>query len=64
MLENLSEKIRECYQLAHDCERQAIVHAAEPALQKDFLDTAGRWLKLARSYEFAERLQRFPKAKP
>jgi hypothetical protein len=58
LLENLSDKIRECHLHAEDCERQAQLQT-DPALRQDFLDTAARWLKLAQSYEFTERLQRF-----
>jgi hypothetical protein len=57
VLENLSEKIRECYAHASDCEWQARSHT-DPAIRQDFLDTAERWRKLAHSYEFAERLSR------
>lgn len=59
MLDNLSEKIRECYRHAEDCERRAQLQT-DPGLRQDFLNTAAHWLKLAQSYEFAERLQRFP----
>jgi hypothetical protein len=52
---DLSEKIRECYRHAEDCERQAVAQT-DPALRKDFLDTAARWVKLAQSYEFEEQL--------
>lgn len=59
MLENLSDKIRECYRHAEDCERLAKIQT-DLALRKDFFDAGERWLKLAHSYEFTERLQRFP----
>jgi hypothetical protein len=58
VLDNVSEKIRECYRHADDCERQAAAQSS-PSLRQDFLDTAERWLKLARSYELSERLTRF-----
>ena len=32
----------------------------QPELRQDFLDMERRWLSLARSYEFAERLASFP----
>jgi hypothetical protein len=64
VLENLSAKVRECYKQAEDCERQAMVQT-DPTLRKSFFAAAQGWLKLARSYELAERLQRFPsKPKP
>ena len=58
MLDNLSDKIRECHRHAADCERQASLQT-DPGLRQDFLDTAEHWLKLAQSYEFSEQLQRF-----
>jgi hypothetical protein len=58
MLENLSEKMRECYRQAEECEGHAAAER-DPTLRKEFLDTARRWTLLAHSYEFAERLNRF-----
>lgn len=46
-----SEQIRECYRHAEACEREAAAQT-DPLLRKDFLDTAARWVKLARSFEF------------
>jgi hypothetical protein len=63
VLQNLSENIRECYRHAEDCERLA-TKQTDPDLRKDFLDTAERWLKLAHSYEFTERLVRFLPSPP
>lgn len=58
MLQNLSEQIRECLRRAEECKR-----LAETALtatgKADYLDMERRWLSLARSYEFAERLSNF-----
>ena len=58
MLQNLSEEIRECLRLAEEC-RQLSTTALSPAAIKGYLDMEQRWLALARSYEFAERLSRF-----
>lgn len=58
MLENLSEKIRDCYRRAEECERTAKAHTRSD-MRQDFLDQAERWIKLARSYELVERIQRF-----
>jgi hypothetical protein len=58
MLNNLSVEIRECYRHAHDCARQAAFQT-DPQLKQDFLDAEGRWLFLARSYEFTEQLGDF-----
>ncbi len=58
MLTNLSEEIRECLQHAEECARQAAAQNC-PKLKQDFLDMERRWLSLARSYEFSERLNDF-----
>jgi hypothetical protein len=55
MLQNLSADIRECYQRAEQC-RRAAETAHTPSAKDDFLDMERRWLSLAHSYEFAERL--------
>jgi hypothetical protein len=58
VLNNLSEQIRDCLQHAEACARKA---AAQTDLQvrEDFLRLEKRWLDLARSMEFAERLNSF-----
>ena len=58
MLNNLSEQIRNCYQHAEDCARKA-AEQPDPQLKQDFLDLEKRWLLLARSFEFNERLSDF-----
>jgi hypothetical protein len=58
VLNNLSEQVRECLQHAEDCARQAAAQAC-PKLKEDFLDLERRWLALARSYEFSDRLSDF-----
>jgi hypothetical protein len=58
MLNFLSEQIRECHMHAEHCARQAAVQV-EPKLKDDFLEMERRWLMLARSYEFAHRLNDF-----
>jgi len=55
VLSNRSEQVRECLQHADDCGRQAAAQA-DPRMKADFLDLERRWLSLARSYEFSERL--------
>ena len=55
MLNNLSERIRECLQHAEDCARKAAAQS-DPNLKDDFLTVERRWLSLARGYEFTERL--------
>ena len=58
VLINLGENIRECYQHAEEC---ALKATAQPDLKikQDFLDLEQRWLFLARSYEFTQRLTEF-----
>jgi hypothetical protein len=58
VLQNLSAAIRECLEHAEDCARQAKLQR-DSKLRQDFIDLEGRWLKLARSYEFAGRLDAF-----
>jgi hypothetical protein len=65
VLNNVSEQIRECYRRTEDCARKAAAQT-DPTLKADFLDLERRWLVLARSYDFTERLNSFTKnsAKP
>jgi hypothetical protein len=58
VLNNLSEEIRECYRHAEECARKAAAHSC-PKTKQDFLELEQRWLFLARSYEFTERLTDF-----
>ena len=58
VLNNLSEQIRDCLQHAEECGRRAAAQT-DPALRDDFLRLENRWLELARSMEFAERLTDF-----
>src|SRR5262249_21578087 len=58
MLQNLSEEIRECLRHAEHC-KQLSKNALTPSAIKDYLQMEQRWLSLAHSYEFAERLSNF-----
>jgi len=58
MLNNLSEQVRECHRHAEHCARQAGVET-DPKLKDDFLEMEGRWLTLARTCEFTQRLTDF-----
>jgi hypothetical protein len=58
MLQKLSREIRECHHHAEECKRLA-QEAMIPFAKADFLDMERRWLSLAHSYEFAERLSNF-----
>jgi len=58
MLQNLSEEIRECYHRAEQCRRLAQTALTE-SVRTDYLEMERRWLALAHSYEFTERLSHF-----
>ena len=58
MLQKLDSEIRECYRHAAECSRRAD-ESQDSFTRQDFLDAEKRWLCLARSYEFAERLSNF-----
>ena len=58
MLIRRSEQVRECLQHADDCARRAAAQT-DAKIKEDFLDLERRWLSLARSYEFTERLDDF-----
>ena len=58
VLNNLSEQIRECLQHAEDCARK-VAAETDQKIKADFMDLERRWLLLARSYEFTERLTDF-----
>jgi hypothetical protein len=58
MLQNLSKDIRECYLHAEECKRAAET-ARTPSAKADYLGMERRWLSLAHSYEFSERLSNF-----
>jgi hypothetical protein len=52
----VSSQARECRGFAEYCADRARLQP-DPQLRKDYLEMQGRWLALARSYEFAERLE-------
>jgi hypothetical protein len=58
MLQKLAEEIAECYQRASEA-RERAKRTGDQATKQDFVDMEGRWLSLAHSYEFAERLSGF-----
>jgi hypothetical protein len=58
MLENLDQEVRECLRRAEESAERA-KRAPNPDIRRDFLEMEGRWLKLARSYQFLERLGSF-----
>lgn len=58
MLQNLSREVSDCLRRAEECRRLA-ESALTEAGKLDYLDMERRWLSLAHSYEFAERLSNF-----
>jgi hypothetical protein len=58
MLQKLDSEIRECYRHAAECSRRAD-ESQDSFTKQEFLDAEKRWLCLAHSYEFAERLSNF-----
>jgi hypothetical protein len=55
MLCKFNEQIADCYGRAQNCHEQALATNHEQT-RKDYLDLERKWLVLARSYEFCERL--------
>ena len=60
MLENLSEKVRNCLRHAEQCGHRAKIEP-DPNLARDYLDMERHWLSLARSYQFSESFNVFCK---
>jgi len=58
MLLRLSKEIRECYRHAEDARQKAEATNHLPT-KAEFQDMERRWLSLARSYEFSQRLANF-----
>jgi hypothetical protein len=56
MLESVSKEIEDCYRHAQSCASRA-KDENDPRLRQDFVNLARRWVRPARSYEFAERLE-------
>jgi hypothetical protein len=58
VLNKLSEQVRQCHLHAEHCAQQATVQT-DPKPKDNFWEMERRWLMLARSYEFTERLDDF-----
>ena len=58
MLKPANPKARQCYESALEAGQRAL-QATTTAERDDFLAIEKSWLKLAASYEFSERLDRF-----
>ena len=63
MLTRLSEQISWCYERAAEAKQRA-EEIVDPVLKADFLGVEKRWLFLARSYGFVERLKDFTSSQP
>ena len=57
-ISNISKDICECYFRADEC-RGLAENAMSESVRADFFAMEQRWLALARSYEFTERLSGF-----
>jgi hypothetical protein len=58
MLNSLSDQVRECHRHAELCAWRASVQP-ESQLKDVYLEMEQRWLTLARSHEFSQRLDDF-----
>jgi two-component sensor histidine kinase len=58
LLQNLSDKVKLCYERAAEAKERAD-EMLDPEAKADFLNVERRWLLLARSYQFGERLDDF-----
>jgi hypothetical protein len=58
MLQNLGDHIKACIENAANAERRA-GETSDPNLKTEYIALAAQWSHLARSYEFAESLERF-----
>ena len=58
MLEKLSDNSAECVAHAVEAQRRADA-AGDPASKREHSDMADRWRRLAESYQFVERIERF-----
>ncbi len=64
MLSQSSKEAAECLWHAAECELQA-ERASDPLAKQSFLDLAARWRRIAATYEYIQRIDRFisrPKA--
>jgi len=62
-MQTFGEQIQECYRRVDDCTHGA-ARARNPTEMAGFLDMRSRWLLLAQSYEFLERLSRIADPSP
>ena len=55
MLQKLSEEVSECQRRAREAKERANA-ATDPTVTSNYLDLERRWLLLAKSYEFTQRI--------
>lgn len=58
MLEQPSKDATDCLQRAAECEAQA-ERTNDPEAKQSFLDLAARWRRIAATFEYIERVNRF-----
>jgi hypothetical protein len=58
MIQKLIENSVECFAHATEAQRRSDM-ATDPASKREFDDMAGRWRRLAESYQFVERVDDF-----
>jgi hypothetical protein len=58
VLQNLGDHIKACFENAAKAEKRA-AETTDPDVKTDYIALAAQWTHLARSYEFAESLERF-----
>ena len=58
MLKPSNPKAKHCYERAIEARERAL-QTTNPVARDEFFASEARWLKLAESYEFSERLTRF-----
>jgi len=63
MLLKLSDPVSECLRRAEECRRRSKIAMGAASIEH-FLKMEQRWLLLAESRQFAERLERFISAQP
>lgn len=63
MLQQLSERVRECHRRAADAKAQADA-TTDPVLKRSYSALEDHWLFLARSYTFTERVEDFVDQRP
>jgi hypothetical protein len=63
MLSSPSKDAVECLQRATECELQA-ARAGDPIAKQSFLDLAARWRRIAETFDYVERTDRFLASQP